>query len=166
MTPYIILGVLLALPLLLGVAFRVSASALFFSVMAGELLGRYFHNEVAAFARSTFKTQASAEYSEAFIILLPLFLTALFMHGSISRGKTILHIIPLAITGIVLAAFVLPILPYEIQQQVMTVPLGKQLLDTSNMIIGVVVFLQLISLWLLSRAPGEPHGHKKKKHKK
>jgi hypothetical protein len=164
MAPYIILGVLLGLPLLLGVLFRVSASALFFSVMAGELLGRYFHNEAAAFARSTFKTQSSGEYAEAFIVILPVLLTALFMHGSISRGKTVLHMIPLAITGLVLAAFVLPILPYSIQVQVMTVPLGKQLLDSTNMIIGIIVLLQLISLWILSRAPGEPH--KKKKHKK
>ncbi|MBP7807360.1 hypothetical protein KA047_02585 [Candidatus Saccharibacteria bacterium] len=163
MTPYIILGILLGLPLALGLLFRVSASALFFSVMAGELLGRYFHSEAGEIARSFFKTNAAAEYAEAFIIVLPMFLTALFMHGSISRGKTLLHVIPLAITGIVLAAFVLPILPYEIQQQVATIPFGKQLLDTHNMIIGVVVLLQLISLWLLSRAPGEPH---KKSHKK
>lgn len=165
MTPYIVVGVLLGLPLALGLLFRVSASALFFSVMAGELLGRYFHHEVAAFARSAFKTEAAAEYAEAFVVIMPLLLTALFMHGSISRGKTILHIIPLTITGLVLAAFVLPILPYELQQQVMNVPYGKQLLDSTNMIIGVVVFVQLISLWLLSRAPGEPHRGKKKSKK-
>lgn len=164
MTPYIVLGFLLLLPLGLGLLFRVSASALFFSVMAGELLGRYFHHEAELFGRSAFKSNAAADYAEAVIVLMPVFLTALFMHGSISRGKTILHIVPLAITGLVLAAFVLPILPYDLQQQVMTVPYGKQLLDSSNMIIGVVVFLQLISLWLLTRAPGEPH--RKKKHKK
>lgn len=165
MLPYIILGFLLFLPLGLGLFFRVSASALFFSVMAGDLIGRYFHHEAEAFGRSTFKSNTAADYAEALLILMPVLLTAIFMHGSISRGKTLLHIVPLAITGLVLAAFVLPILPYEIQQQVMTVPLGKQLLDTHNMIIGVIVFLQLISLWLLNKAPGEPH-HGRKKHKK
>lgn len=165
MTPHIILGILLCLPLVLGVLFRVSASALFFSVMAGELLGRYFHSEAASFARSTFKTQASADYAEAFIVILPLLFTALFMNGSIPRHKTLFHAIPLAITGIVLAAFVLPILPTGVQEQVATVPLGKQLLDTSNMIIGVVVLLQLIALWILNRAPGEGH-RKRKKSKK
>jgi hypothetical protein len=164
MTPYIILGFLLLLPIALGLFFRVSASALFFSVMAGDLIGRYFHHEAEAIGRSTFKSNTAADYAEALLILLPIFLTALFMHGSISRGKTFLHILPLAITGLVLAAFVLPILPYELQQEVMSIPLGKQLLDTHNMIIGVIVFLQLISLWLLNKAPGEP-SHRKK-HKK
>lgn len=163
MTPYIVLGFLLCLPLALGLFFRVSASSLFFSVMAGELLGRYFHHEAASIGRSIFKSNTAADYAEVIVVILPVLLTALFMHGSISRGKTVLHVLPLAITGLVLAAFVLPILPYELQQQIMTVPYGKQLLDSSNMIIGVIVLLQLISLWILARAPGEPH---RKKHKK
>lgn len=160
MIPYAVLGALLGLPLLLGLIFRVSTSHLFFSLMAGELLARYFGEDVAIVVSSASRSQAAADYAAVAVIVLPLFLTALFLKGSLSKGKVIFHFAPLLITGVVLAAFMLPELPAAVQDQVKTLEAGRQLLDMSDIIIGAVVFLQLISLWLLNR----PHGEHKKKH--
>ena len=158
MIPYAVLGAVLGLPLLLGLIFRVSTSHLFFSLMAGELLARYFGEDVGIIVNSFARSQNIANYAEAAVVVLPLLLTALFLKGSLSKGKVIFHFIPLLITGVVLAAFVLPTLPQAAQDYVRSVESGRQLLDMSNVIVGVVVFVQLIALWLLNR----PHEHKRK----
>lgn len=149
---YIILGVLLGLPLALGLFFRVSASHLFFSVMAGELLGRYFGGTVDFMISAALPGRHLGNYAEPAVIFLPVLLTALFLRKSISRGKTLLHFLPLLITGVVLAAFVLPLLPETAQDFVAKTAVGRELLDTTSLIIGAVVLLQLIALWLLNNS--------------
>lgn len=163
MLPYVILGVVLGIPIFFGLFFRVSASHLFFSVMTGELLGRYFGHDVERLIGNTFKDGNLTHYSEAIVLTLPIVLTAIFLKGSISRTKGILNFFPLIITSIVYAAFLLPVLPHEVQQTVASVPLGSNLLDMSNAIIGGVVLIQLVALWVLNH--GENAKKRRRKHK-
>lgn len=163
MLPYVILGIILGLPIFFGLFFRVSASHLFFSVMAGELLGRYFGKDVEHFISNTFKDGNLTHYSEAIVITLPIILTALFLKGSVSRTKGVLNFFPLIITSVVYAAFMLPVLPHSVQDQVASVPLGQNLLDTSSVIIGAVVLIQLVALWLLNRGEGGSKRRRKRK---
>lgn len=158
MIPYVVLGTVLGLPLLLGLIFRVSTSHLFFSLMAGELLGRYFGEDVGIIVNSVARSQRVADYAEVSVVVIPLILTAIFLKGSLSKGKVIFHFIPLLVTGVVLAAFTLPALPAAAQDYIKQTEAGNQLLGMSSVIVGVVVFLQLVSLWLLNR----PSGHGKK----
>lgn len=162
MLPYAILGVILGIPIFFGLFFRVSASHLFFSVMAGELLGRYFGKDVEHFIGDTFKDGNLTHYSEAIVITLPIILTALFLKGSISRTKGILNFFPLIITSVVYAAFMLPVLPHEVQEVVASVPIGESLLHASNMIIGGVVLIQLVALWVLNRGENGKSRRKRK----
>lgn len=159
---YIIIGITLTLPLLLGLGFRVGAPHLFFSLMAGELLARYFGHDIGRVAEPVAKSSAG-NFGEMALLVTPLFLTAYVLKNSLSKGKTFLHVIPLIITGLVLEAFLLPILPTEIKEQVRSIPIGNQLLNVNRLIIGSVVALQLAALWLLNRNSGKD---KDKKHKK
>lgn len=163
MLPYVILGVIFAIPIFFGLFFRVSASHLFFSVMAGELLGRYFGKDVEHFIATTFRNPNLTHYAEAIVLTLPIVLTAIFLKGSISRTKGILNFFPLVITSVVYAAFLLPVLPHEVQKTISSVPIGQSLLDMSNAIIGGVVLIQLVALWLLNR--GEESKRRKRKKK-
>jgi hypothetical protein len=79
-------------------------------------------------------------------------LTAFFMRGTVSKGKLVLHIIPLSITGIIMAAFLLPLLPAQLQTDIGSTFVGGWILNLNRAIIGVVVVLQLISLWLFNRS--------------
>jgi hypothetical protein len=162
MLPYIILGVVLGLPIFFGLFFRVSASHLFFAVMTGELLGRYFGKDAEHFISSTFKDGNLTHYSEAIVLTLPIILTALFLKGSISRTKGVLNFFPLIITSIVYAAFLLPVLPHDVQEVIASVPIGRSLLDTSNVIIGGVVLIQLVALWVLNRGENSKKRRKSK----
>lgn len=152
MISYTILGVALGLPLMLGLIFRVSTSHLFFSLMAGELLGRYFGHEAELIISSVFRQPGVAEYAEITVLLLPVIATAVLLRGTLTKSRAILHIVPLAVTGVVLSAFVLPILPDLAKQYVSDLPVGKALLNISNLVVGLVVLLQLITLWLLNRS--------------
>lgn len=163
MTALIIVGVLIALPLILGITMKVSASHLFFSVMAGELLARYFGHDAYSVIDSVSRNSTFASYAEAIMLTLPMILTAVFLKGSVSRGKTFLHIIPFVITGVVYAAFMIHILPGSLQATVHGNELTNKFADMDNVVIGFVVFFQLIALWLLNRGGEKKHG---KKHKK
>lgn len=159
MLPYVVIGALLSLPFVLGLVFRVSTSHLFFSLMAGELLAHYFGEDVGLIVSSVTKSSA-ADYAEVAVLLIPMLLTALFLKGTVSKGKIIFHTVPLLVTGIVLAAFALQMLPPIAQAEIQKVEIGQRLMNTSTAIIGGVVVLQLVSLWLLNRSHGEHKKHK------
>jgi hypothetical protein len=162
MESYVIIGVTLAFPLVLGLIMRVSAPHLFFSVMAGELLARYFGDEAESALHTMFNNSAITEYGHLIVLIIPILLTAIFLRGSLKHSKLLLHIFPLAVTGLVFAAFALPLLPASVLATVRSTELGAQLLDVNSTIIGVVIILQLLGLWLLNSSEKSGKKHKKK----
>lgn len=151
MVGQIILGLVVGFPLLIGLLFRASMSHLFFSLMAGELLGRYFGEDLDLVISAFFPKTDLRGYGAIALLVLPMLLTAVFLKGTISKGKVVLHIIPLIVTGVIFAAFLAPILPANIQDVLASFGLGRQLLDLNKVIIGGMVALQLLALWLLNR---------------
>jgi hypothetical protein len=161
MTAYVILGLVLGLPLLLGLFFRVNTLHLFFSIMAGELLARYFTTDAELAFRVVTRDPAVTGFSGFAVLVLPVVLTAIILKGTLGKGKLLFHVVPLLLTGLVFAAFALPLMPDYVRQLVASVEAGNMLLEGGNAIIGAVIFLQLITLWLMNRVSGK-HG---KKHK-
>lgn len=161
MTAAVVLGLILLFPLALGLLFRTSTSHIFFSLMAGELLGRYFGHDVEVQTQPILQRPEWTGYGEVALIVIPVLLTAFFLRNTISRNRIMLHIVPLLLTGIVAAAFVLPVLPAFLQTDIRAIPLGSWLLDLNRAIVGSVVTLQLVALWLLTR---KEHARKKQKH--
>lgn len=162
MLAYIILGIVLGLPLLLGIIFRVNPSFIFFSILAGELLARYFGHEAELVVRLAFKDEAALAYGELALIILPIVLTALFLKKTLPRGGFLLYAIPFLIMGFVLAAFALPLFPESIQSQVSTIQFGERLLESSDTIVGAVVIIQLLTLWAMNRAKPKESAKKKR----
>jgi hypothetical protein len=159
MTATIILWGILALPLVLGILFRVGAPHLFFSLMAGELLARYFGHDVEKIAADNLSNQAPERYGEIILVLAAMLLTAFFMRGTVTKSRLVLHIIPLAITGVIMAAFLLPLLPLGLQTELSETFVGGWILNLNRAIIGVVVVVQLISLWLFNRSEKKTKHH-------
>lgn len=159
----VIVGGLIALPLLLGIFMRVSASNLFFSVMAGELLAHYFGHDAFSVLDATTRNTTIASYAEPILLTLPVILTAVFLKGTLSKSKAVLNFVPLVVTGVVYAAFMLPILPVTAQQVIRDNPQTEQFLTMNTLVIGFVVFFQLVALWILNRGEGDKHGRKHKK---
>ena len=158
MTATLVLWIVLATPLVLGLIFRVKASHIFFSLMAGELLARFFGHDVEKLASENINTTTPDKYGEILLIFSAMILTAFFMRGTLSKSRVVFHVFPLAITGIILAAFVLPLMPTELQADIGATFIGGWILNLNRSIIGVVVVLQLVSLWIFNRS------EKSKKH--
>lgn len=151
----IILWLTLALPLIIGVAFRVGTSHVFFSLMAGELLGRYFGHDV----EKLFGSSAAAGYGEIIFIVLTMLVTAFLLRHTISKRRLLIQVVPLAITGIICAAFILPALPASLQEAVSGAAFGGTILNLNRAIVGGMVLVQLLALWLLHRrSPGQRRG--------
>ncbi len=148
------------MPLLLGLIFRVNTSFLFFSMLAGELLARYFGDDSELVIRLVVRKPGILPYIDLALLILPVILTAVFLRGTLTKGKVIFYVIPYLVTGFVLAAFALPMLPEAVQAQIRKVQVGQRLLEGHETIVGAVVFVQLITLWVMNRS----HGHSKKHH--
>lgn len=161
MSEYIVLAAIVALPIVLGVLLRVNASHLFFSVMAGELLARYFGEEAESAIHAMLNSDVATEYAHLFILTLPVVLTAIVLKNSISRSRALINIFPLVVTGIVYAAFAIPLLPAELQAKVQATPIGQDFANSSAAVIGFIVLFQLVILWLLNR--GEESKRKRKR---
>lgn len=151
MEAYIILGFLFGYPLIVGTLFRVSTSLLFATILAAELLERYFVYDVQLVLQSFIGSEVVLSYVGIIMLSLPVLLTGIFLKGSLSRMKVALHFIPLILCGIVFAAFAAPVLPEIIQSELATIEIGSLLLDNTNFIVGVTVFLHLLALWFLSK---------------
>ncbi len=160
MLPYIILGVLLGLPLLLGMVFRVATTHLFVALLSGELLERYFRDDAEVLLSTFGASKAVRPYIGLIILVLPIVLTSIFLHHSLTKGKVFLHFLPLAFTGVIFAAFSIPLLPEELSNQLNSTHYGRLLQDSTELIIGAMLVLQLLSLWLFHRQDK----HHKKKH--
>ncbi len=151
MEAYIILGFLFGYPMVVGTLFRVSTSLLFATILAAELLERYFVYDVQLVLQSFVGSEVVLSYVGIIMLSLPVLLTGIFLKGSLSRMKVALHFIPLILCGIVFAAFAAPVLPEIIQSELATIEIGSLLLDNTNFIVGVTVFLHLLALWFLSK---------------
>lgn len=139
-----ILLALILFPVVVGFFMQVNSSHLFFSVMAGELLGRYFGHDLEAITHSP--------YSEAALITAPLFLTAIFLSRSIKKRFLILHLVPFTITGVIYAIFVVPTLPDHIIELIQRSYIGNMFLHMGDLIIGTVIVVQLLALWYFHRS--------------
>ena len=151
MEAYIIIGFLFAFPLFIGMLFRVNTTHLFVTILAAELLERYFRYEVELVLRPFIGNETVLGYTALAMLIIPLVLTGVFLHGSLSRSGIVLHFIPLILCGIVFAAFAGPVLPAAIQGALSENVLGELLLDNSQFIVGVTVLLQLFALWFLTK---------------
>ena len=162
MAEYIVIAVLLGTPLALGIIFKLRASQLFFAILASELLARYFGHEAETVIMTLTKNELLAAYGEPLVLILPIILTAIFLRNSIKGPRAIINLVPLALTGIVFAAFMLPILPGYLQDQARLNTIGAQILELNLLVVGGIVLLHFISLWFIEGK--EPH-HKKHKKK-
>lgn len=154
MEAVIILVFLFGFPLAVGWLFRVNTSFLFATILGAELLERYFKDDTILALSPFIKNETLLDYVPIAMLILPVVLTGLFLHGSLSRTRTVLETFPLLLCGIVFAAFAAPLLPSVIQDAVGEIPVGAVLLDSTQLIVGVTVFLHLLSMWFI-------HGRKK-----
>lgn len=159
MVSWLLVGGIIAFPLIVGLVWKVGAPHLFFALMAGELLARYFGHETDYFGLGEF-----SKVLDPLILIAPIIITAIFLSKTIQGGKVLLHIVPLVVTGLILAVFLLPILPDSIQQLATDNQLGRVILNFNIPIVGSIVVTQLVYLWIIHGTRKHRMHQKSEKH--
>src|SRR3954464_13344246 len=103
MTSLFILAGIAGATILLALFLRVNSIVLFTSVAVGDLLMRYMGENATLVVASAYRGNNGDVFAKLGLLLIPVVLTLLFSRHSVSRAKTILHLVPIIATGIVLA---------------------------------------------------------------
>src|SRR5262249_34149292 len=114
MSPLIIIGLLIALPLFITFVFRINGGVIFFSFFTGSVFVQFFFFYATQLVNS-FLPRTNQDFSTSVVqltlLLLPALLTMLFMRRSMTGTKTLVNIIPSAASGLLTALLVVPLLP-------------------------------------------------------
>jgi hypothetical protein len=164
MNPFVIVGLLAGVPLVLALVLRVSSRYLFASIAAGGLLVQYLADDAVIVVNTFLKNRDPTMAVRIGLLVLPVLLTMLFLRKTLKTSRLVLELLPLLASVAMLALLVLPHLPTSVQAQVRDMPYGNILHQSEDVVIGAAVILNLGLMWLLGKPHSDDHGGKSKKH--
>lgn len=159
----IILVLAIAIPVVLLILLRTSASIVFLSLCAGALLVTFVGPEAGLVGSAVGNnSRVVDQYSQVALLLLPAILSAIFLTKSMRGPKGILNILPAIAVGLVGVLLAVPLLPSGPQHAITNLH-GWWLLDHNKQLIVIgSVMVSLIILWFAR--PGGHDKHKKHHH--
>ena len=110
MIPLIVLALVVGMPVLLALVFRVNAIFVFLSICAGYFLQFALSDDVDLAFATVVRGSDSIVVARLVLLVLPLLLTLLLVRKS--QGKSLIfQFVPLIFSGLFLAIIALPLLP-------------------------------------------------------
>src|SRR5574338_1017179 len=106
MNSLMLLAIIAGVPTLLALLLRVHSVYFFLSVAAGSLLVNHLGDDTGLALSMAFRGQNTMLIASVGILLVPVLLTLLFLRGSTPKRKSLLHILPLVMTGLTLGVLV------------------------------------------------------------
>ncbi|MDL2341704.1 MAG: hypothetical protein QFB87_01325 [Patescibacteria group bacterium] len=171
MTPTIILGAIVAVPLALLMILRINAALVFLSLCLGDVLVQFVADDANSFIsllQSTHATQATdtvatgSNFIRLVLLLLPVLLTAIFMIKTVKGAKLLLNILPAAGVGLLGGLLVVPLLSPGLSTNIIQSSLWLQVTKAQNLIVGSSAMVCLLVLWLQRpKAGGGSEKHSK-----
>lgn len=154
MTPLVLFGLLVLVPVLVAMVLRINAAVLFMSLCVGQVLVQFIAGDTGSFV-ATFGGHSS-NVSESTIrlalLLVPPIMTAAFMIHSVHRGiKSILNILPALGVGLLTALLVEPLLSPSFQHTLERSSLWHQVSQAQTLVVGLSALLSLLFLWVQRR---------------
>lgn len=164
MTPLVLFGLLVLVPVALAMLLRVNAAVLFMSLCVGEVLVQYVANDTGSFVTTFAGHNGSISNSTIRLVLLlvPPVLTAIFMFHSVHGStKLFFNIFPAIGVGLLTALLVKPLLSPTFQQTLERSSLWHQFSQAQTLVISVSALFSLLFLWLQRHGSNEhKHGSK------
>jgi hypothetical protein len=154
MLPLVILGAIAAVPVAAAILWRVNSMLLFTSVAVGDLLVRYLGEEGALVVAGFYKSTNATMVAQLALLFLPVVLTLLFGHHSLSKTKAVLHFVPIIATGAVIALLALTLLPNSFQAAVYSSPFGNDIRQLQNLAIAAAGVASLLVAWITNSTKG------------
>lgn len=166
MTPTIILGAIVLVPLVLLMLLRINAALVFLSLCLGDVLIQFVASDTNSFVALLQSSSATKSVPtdnttiKLILLLLPVVLTALFMIKTVKGAKLLLNILPALGVGLLGALLVVPLLGPGLGHQIITSSLWLQATRAQNLIVGSSALVCLLALWLQrpKSGGGDKHG--------
>lgn len=157
MTPTLILGAIVVLPLLLLMVLRVNATLVFLSLCLGDVLVQFVAADANSFMSLLRSTNAAPvtdavatgnNFIKLVLLLLPVVLTALFMIKTVKGAKLLINVLPAAGVGLLGGLLVVPLLSPGLSHNIIASPLWTQVSRAQNLIVGSSALVCLLVLWV------------------
>ena len=159
MTPIIFLGVVMLIPLVLGLVLRVNAAVMIMSLCLGEVLVQYVSGDAVSIVRTLIRLNGND--IRLLLLIVPLALTALFMIRSVSGIKAIFNLIPALGAGLLLALFSEPLLSAGVRFNVENSSLWHSFSRAKVSAVIVAAGCSLLFLWVQKRGGSREHGKRR-----
>ena len=158
MIPLIVIAAFVVLPVLFALVFRVHALFVFTSIGAGYFLQFALSDDVDLALATVLQGSNAIVFARVTLLLLPLIATLLLLRKTAGKGA-LLQMLPLAFSGLLLAAVALPLLPVDLEQQVYATEFGAGIRSSTDLVIAAAVASNMIMTWTLFKSK---HEHSKK----
>lgn len=158
MVPLIVIGAIVLVPVLLALIFRVNAVFVFVSVCVGYFLQFALSDDVDLALAAIVKGSNSMVFARFVLLLLPVVLTIFLMRRTAGRSA-LLQIVPLILSGLLLGALALPLLPPNMEQGVYDSAYGGNIRGAQDLVVAVAAISNLLLIFALFKQK-----HEKRKH--
>ena len=162
MIPLVVIGLLVALPVLLIFLLRANGAVVLMALCAGSVAQRFVGSDASTILNSfTSKNSIGTNTTAQLILLfLPALLTILLLRKGISRGKALLNLLPAAGTGALSAFLAVPLLPAGLRFNIIHTSAWAQVTQYQSTVVGAALLISFLLLWMTYPKLG------KDKHKK
>jgi hypothetical protein len=161
MSPDIIVGLLVGVPVVLLMLLRINATLVFLSLCLGSVLVKFLSDNAITIVGSFSAHPSPTLQSVTRIVLLlaPVFIVMLFMIKSVRKNATVLNLLPSLGVGLLLLLLVEPLLTPGLAHNIVDSTLWKEVVKAEDLIVGVSAMLCL--LFLILQRPKHHDDHKK-----
>jgi len=158
----IALVALIAVPIIMVMVLRASATLVFLSLCLGAVVTQFLAHDIEDFANLFFPQANLASYEFKIALLLaPALLTAVLMLRSVKGMKYWLNILPAAAVGGLVPLLVVPLLPAMASQPITQEAIWQGLSRAQDLIVGGGALVSLLFLWVRRTKRGKESGSKK-----
>lgn len=159
----IILAALIALPVLLLLYLKTNSAVVFLALCAGSLLPSYVGDDARLLLSSILpgSSTTAGQITSIVLILLPAFLTAVFLRKTLVGFDSMLNIPPTAAVGLFVPLLIVPYLSVSTSSAITSTDAWHLLEQFQASIVTAGVFFSLLLLWAAFK---KSHKKASKKH--
>lgn len=163
-----ILGAMVAVPVVVLMLLRANAALVFLSLCLGAVLVQFVAPDTQSFAdlfsaHNLSNAHPASNTIHLSLLLLPVVLTTFFMIGTVrGRTKLLLNILPAAGVGLLGALLLVPLLSSSLQYNIVNSSLWSELQRAQDLIVGSSALVCLLVLWMQRPKTGGAGKHGKK----
>lgn len=156
MLPLIIIGSIVAVPILLALVFRVNALYLYFSICVGYFLQSTLSDDVDLALATLIRGSDSMVIARLTLLALPILITIFVLRKT--QGKSfVFQFVPLILSGLFVAVLALPLLPTTIEQNIYASQFGEGIRRSQDLIVAAASVSNLALAFILFKHK-QPHG--------